>query len=1105
MRRGGLCRHLAARAGPFETLPQSMKKNLSALSALLVAVMALLVAGATWKGLWALELDTRESAARNIKTVLGSTQESIRLWAQNYIDKARIISIAPPLIAMTERQLALPKGKESLLSGPGLAEAREFISARHGGGKAGYFIIAPDFINLVSSDDNDLGMENIIAVREKEKLAKVFSSGQPALIMPIFSGAPGKEAGAPAMFVVAPIKREGGETIALLALAIDPVVEFSAITHLGRIGATGEAYALDRAGRMLTDSRFPAELKVAKLIASEESGILALEVRDPGGNLAEGFVPAVARKAQPLTAMAQMAVKGQAGCLREGYRDYRGVPALGCWLWDETLDIGLAAEISQSEALGSFYQARILFCAIIAGAVALSALLAAALTVIQSRYAAHLIWAKKSAERAAEEQEKLNEEMGQAVADVRRQEQLLQTIIDNTTAIIYLKDRDGKYLLVNRRYARLLKSNKEAVKEKTDQEFFPKAVADRLWASDMKAMSGGEPVEVEEEAIFGEKKQVYLSMKYPLKRITGEPYAIINISTDITERKRAEEKLQLAASVFENSVEGVIVTNADGVIQSVNPAFTHISGYGAHEAMGKKPGILRSGKHEPEFYKRMWDDLISKGRWEGEIWNRKKSGEPYLQKSTITAIKDFSGAVTQYASVFYDITEMRRSEQEVEYKAYHDALTGLPNRQLFIDRLKHAIVRAQRSQSAFSVLFVDLDGFKLINDSLGHAVGDLLLKGVAIRLFGCARQEDTVARLGGDEFTVIVEDTSGERDAAAVAHRIIHSLSEPFVHKNEELFISSSVGIALYPQNGETAEELLKNADLAMYNVKMSGKNNFQFFTPSLNEKAVRRHELESKLRKALEKNEIFAVYQPKVDLSTGRMCGMEALMRWRQPNGEFISPAEFIPVAEDTGMIRELDEWMLDTSCAFMKKLLGQNLAGAAGKELSISINFSARDLEQTNFVDTLIGAVKKHGISPRYIEVELTENALVSNIESAVGKLRDLRECGFNISIDDFGTGYSSLSYLVKFPIHYLKLDRSFVVDLFKDPDAKTVAKAVVSMAHEINVKVVAEGVETAEQLAFLSGIGCDMVQGYIFCKPSPMEKIIDILEKNQEFTSV
>ncbi|HEB72988.1 MAG TPA: bifunctional diguanylate cyclase/phosphodiesterase [Nitrospirae bacterium] len=578
-------------------------------------------------------------------------------------------------------------------------------------------------------------------------------------------------------------------------------------------------------------------------------------------------------------------------------------------------------------------------------------------------------------------------------------------------------------------------------------------------------------------------------------KITG----IVMAFYDITERKRIQEKLQLASMVVNTATEGVVVTGADTVIESVNPAFTHITGYSAQEAVGQKPSILRSDRHDKQFYEKMWESIVKTGQWQGEIWNRRKNGEVFPERLTITAIKDSKNNTVKYASVFYDITELKQSEKEIEYKAYHDALTGLPNRQLFQDRLEQAIVRARRADSMFAVLFIDLDDFKNVNDSLGHASGDLLLQGIAIRLVGCAREEDTVSRLGGDEFTIIIENIGDEQEAANVAGRVIASLEEPFNYKNEDLYAAVSIGIAVYPANGATLEELIKNADIAMYSVKNRGKNNYSFFTSEMNEKAVRRIELWKNLRQAIDKNELKAYYQPKIDMETGEIVGMEALIRWIRPDG-IVYPDEFIPVAEDTGFIVELDEWMFCTACAFIKKIDERSARLGKKNNVKVSINFSARDIERPNLISNVRNIITGNGIDPGCVEIEVTESAIIRDIDRAVDILSDLREIGLDISIDDFGTGYSSLNYLTKLPINALKIDRAFIVDIEEDKNARTVAKAITAMASELGLTVIAEGVETRAQYDFLYSIGCDQVQGYIFSPPAPEDEMLKMLEEGK-----
>ncbi|VAX19412.1 diguanylate cyclase/phosphodiesterase (GGDEF & EAL domains) with PAS/PAC sensor(s) [hydrothermal vent metagenome] len=579
----------------------------------------------------------------------------------------------------------------------------------------------------------------------------------------------------------------------------------------------------------------------------------------------------------------------------------------------------------------------------------------------------------------------------------------------------------------------------------------------------------------------------------------GEVTGAVLAFYDITERTRIQEKLQLASMVVNTAIEGVVVTDVDTVIQSVNPAFTHITGYSAKEAIGQKPNMLRSDRHDKEFYKKMWEAILKTGQWQGEIWNRRKNGEVFPERLSITAIKDSKNNIVKYASVFYDITELKQSEKEVEYKAYHDALTGLPNRQLFQDRLEQAIVRARRADSMLAVLFIDLDDFKNVNDSLGHASGDLLLQGIAVRLVGCAREEDTISRLGGDEFTIIIENIDDEQEAANVAERVIASLSEPFNYKNDNLYAAVSIGIAVYPANGATLEELIKNADIAMYNVKNKGKNNYSFFTSEMNEKAVRRIELTRNLRQAIGKDELKAYYQPKIDMETSEIVGMEALIRWIRPDG-IVYPDEFIPVAEDTGLIVDLDEWMFCAACAFIKKIEERSVCLGKKNDVKVSINFSAKDIEKPNLINNVRNIIVGHGIDPERLEIEVTESAIIRDIDRAVDILADLREIGLGISIDDFGTGYSSLNYLTKLPINALKIDRAFIVDIEEDRNARTVAKAITAMASELGLTVIAEGVETRAQYEFLYSIGCDQVQGYIFSKPVPEDEMLKMLEEGK-----
>ncbi|MBF0291402.1 MAG: EAL domain-containing protein [Nitrospinae bacterium] len=556
----------------------------------------------------------------------------------------------------------------------------------------------------------------------------------------------------------------------------------------------------------------------------------------------------------------------------------------------------------------------------------------------------------------------------------------------------------------------------------------------------------------------------------------------------------------LALKLVENSIEGIVITDANEVIQFVNEAFTQISGYSAEEAIGQTPRILKSGKHDKSFYEGMWASLIKDGAWKGEIWNKRKNGDIYPQRISIISIEDPSAPGNKYfASVISDLTQIKHDEEELRHRADHDVLTNLPNRYLFQDRITQAVNRAKRSNGKFAVLFIDIDDFKKINDGLGHDAGDMVLREIAMRLVQCGRDVDTVSRVGGDEFTFILEGV-GAADITIVAARIIERMRQPFSFYGRDIHLTVSIGIAMFPENGKSAAEIMKNADMAMYHVKGFGKNKFFFFTPELNDRAIKTLQLETDLREGIKNREMIAYYQPKIDLLTGKVIGMEALARWPRFNGRPVCPDEFIPVAEHTGMIVDLDTVIFELACDFtrqVKKILNGN-----GKSFRVSVNLSPKNIEKKGFLSRLIKIVERVGLSPEDVEFEVTESVIVGNIASAKAILNSLNSDGFSISIDDFGTGYSSLSYLMQFPISSLKIDKSFIRNLSTEPKALTIAKAIVSMAHGIGVKTVAEGVETQDQLAYLRDMGCDQIQGYIFSRPLPEDEMADLITAGRVF---
>ncbi len=556
---------------------------------------------------------------------------------------------------------------------------------------------------------------------------------------------------------------------------------------------------------------------------------------------------------------------------------------------------------------------------------------------------------------------------------------------------------------------------------------------------------------------------------------------------DITERKEAEAGLLLARSIMESTSEGVLVTDANGLIISVNPAFSKITGYTAEEAIGRKPSLLKSDHHDAAFYRQLWQAVLKDGRWEGEIWNRRKSGEMYPEWLTINRIPAVDGMPVRYASVFHDITEQRQANERIQYLAFHDALTGLPNRALFQDRLVHAVERARREKRRLSVTFVDLDGFKEINDSLGHDVGDLLLQEVAQRIRARLRRgADTVARLGGDEFVVLMEDLKDVEHCACLAAEIIEDLGAPFELRGHAVRVGASIGLAFFPEDGGEALELMKHADTAMYAAKASGKGAYRFFQPEMLENLNQRIKLETELRHAIEDGALELHYQPKICVTDGKLRGVEALVRWPHPERGLVMPQEFIPVAEETGLIVSLGNWVLAEACR-------QAAAWRArGLEITVAVNVSARQIAKDRLVDRVAGLLAEHALPASALQIELTETALLTAPELATETLDRLREMGVIIAIDDFGTGYSSLARMRRLPIDLVKIDRSFIENMDHDAKDAEVVRTIVALAKALGLDIIAEGVESRRQSEILSDSGCTVCQGYYFARPQSASQL-------------
>lgn len=551
--------------------------------------------------------------------------------------------------------------------------------------------------------------------------------------------------------------------------------------------------------------------------------------------------------------------------------------------------------------------------------------------------------------------------------------------------------------------------------------------------------------------------------------------------------------VQIAARLFADSPQGMVMIDADERVVAVNPAFTRISGYGFPEVSGIPLRELGAGPQDQETYRQIRAALGRQGYWQGELWGRRKSGETYPQWFTLYTVRDSSGKAACYLGVLADITEQKLLESRLSQLAYHDALTRLPNRLLLQDRIHQALARAVRSHDCLALLFIDLDRFEVVNNNLGHDIGDLLLQAVANRLQECVRAEDTVARQGGDEFVILLPSLRQSQDAALVAQKLIDTLSAtPFNLYDHKLHITLSIGISVYPQDGSDGQDLLKNADAAMYYAKEKGGNSYRFYTPDMNVTAFERLSLENSLRRAIERGEFFLTYQPQLDTASGRLLGMEALIRWKHPQQGLIEPAKFIPITEDMGLITPIGEWVLREAC---QNHLRCREAGCAG--LRLAVNLSARQLRHATLPALIGQLLQENQMSPDQLELELGEDSLGQLTEPMRTTLGALSELGVRLAVDDFGSGYASLSEIKRFPIQRLKIDTPLIGRSVTDPDAAAIVSAIIAMAHNLGLEVIAEGVENEEQLVFLRQRQCDIVQGYHLSPPLSGEALIGFLQ--------
>ncbi|PMG50902.1 GGDEF domain-containing phosphodiesterase [Shewanella sp. 10N.286.52.B9] len=674
----------------------------------------------------------------------------------------------------------------------------------------------------------------------------------------------------------------------------------------------------------------------------------------------------------------------------------------------------------------------------------------------------------------------------------------LQNFIDAFSEHIWVKDLDGKYIVCNQSIEKAWNKKTGQIVGKMDHDLFDVETTKLFIETDNSAILARKPIVVSEcEGTDPNNNRHWLeTVKAPLIDNTNTIQGVIGITRNIGRHRQNEKQLLLAESVVENTIDGVLVTDRDGNITEVNSAFSNITGFEREEAIGKNPRILNSGKHDTEFFAKMWNTLLVKGKWHGEIWNKRKKGDIFLQAATINAVYGQDDTINFFVAVFSDISKQKINEEKLENLAYYDNLTQLPNRILLRSNLQVQVEHAATKQSQLAVIMFDIDFFKHINDSLGHEVGDKLLVEVGRRLSNISHDHCTVGRLSSDEFVLVLNDiTQGDMVASRVNH-IKSLIEQPFRFDDSSLIrITLSMGVSVFPHDSVNSENLLQNADTALHIAKQSGRNTVTFYDSAMTMNSVAHLKIQNALHEAIQEQHFHLVYQPKLSLSSGQLVGLEALIRWEHREYGFISPAEFIPIAEKTGLIHEIGLVVLRMACLQGKQWLDNGYHFGR-----IAVNVASIQFQRSNFIDNVAMILQETGMPASCLELEMTESCMMYEPEKVISDLKRLGDMGIQLSVDDFGTGYSSLSYLKKLPINVLKIDQSFVCDIPFDSHNTAIAKAIIVLGHALNLDIIAEGVETKEQAAFLLENGCDQAQGYYFSRPQLASTLTPLLTNSK-----